>query len=104
MTSPFTIMVRDIIKNIPHGKVSTYGIIAAHANNRCGARQVARILHSSSDKYDLPWHRVVNREAKISLKPGLGYELQRDLLEIEGVVFDGKGRIDFKRFLWRPDY
>ena len=103
MTSPFTFMVRDIIKNIPYGRVSTYGIIAAHANNRGGARQVARILHSSSEKYDLPWYRVVNREARISLKPGLGYELQRELLETEGVVFDGRGRIDFKKFLWWPD-
>lgn len=103
MTSPFTIKVRDIITRIPHGRVTTYGIIAAHANNRGGARQVARILHSSSDRYSLPWHRVVNREGRISLKPGSGYELQRELLEEEGIIFNGANRIDFKRFLWWPD-
>ncbi len=102
MATPFTCRVREIIQNIPSGKVTTYGIIAAHANNRAGARQVARILHSSSDKYDLPWHRVVNREAKISLPPGGGYELQRELLELEGVIFDSRDRIDFKIFLWWP--
>ena len=84
MKSPFTTKVIEIIAAIPAGKVSTYGIIAAHANNRSGARQVARILHSSSAKYDLPWHRVVNRNGQISLKHGHGYENQmRMLLEEE---------------------
>ncbi len=103
MATSFTIQVRQIIKDIPLGKVTTYGIIAAHANNRAGARQVARILHSSSEKYDLPWHRVVNREAKISLRRGSGYELQRQLLEEEGVIFDDRDRIDFTEYLWWPD-
>lgn len=103
MISPFTHRVVEIIKSIPKGKVTTYGIIADYANNRLGARQVARILHSSSQKYHLPWHRVVNKQARISLKAGEGYELQRQLLEQEGVVFDENNRIDFDRFLWWPN-
>ncbi len=103
MKSPFTTKVIHIIKTIPYGKVTTYGIIAAHANNHRGARQVARILHSSSRKYDLPWHRVVNRDAKISLRKGEGYELQKTMLESEGVIFDKGGRIDFEKYLWWPE-
>lgn len=102
MKSPFTAKVINIVKNIPHGKVATYGIIAAHANNHRGARQVARILHSSSRKYDLPWHRVVNRNGKISLKHGDGYELQKQMLENEGVIFDEYDKIDFEKHLWWP--
>ena len=76
--------------------------MAAHANNKSGARQVARILHSCSDKYDLPWHRVVNGHGKISLPSGSGYDLQRKLLEEEGVEFGQSGRIEFSKFLWWP--
>ncbi|WP_136805805.1 MGMT family protein [Desulfosediminicola flagellatus] len=102
MADIFMSRAREIISNIPEGKVSTYGIIARHAGNKSGARQVARILHSSSDKYDLPWHRVVNRLGKISLPQGNGYELQRELLEEEGVSFDEYNKIDFATFLWIP--
>lgn len=102
MTSPFTAKVIEIIASIPAGKVSTYGIIAAHANNRRGARQVARILHSSSAKHDLPWHRVVNRNGQISLLPGQGYERQMKMLLAEGIIFDDRKRIDFSKYLWWP--
>jgi methylated-DNA-protein-cysteine methyltransferase-like protein len=81
----------------------TYGIIAAYAGNRGGARQVARILHSSSEKYGLPWHRVVNRNGRISPRSSQGHLLQRRLLEEEGVIFGENGRIDLAVFLWRPE-
>lgn len=100
--SPFTKKVLKIITSIPAGRVTTYGIIALHAGSSRGARQVARILHSSSRKYDLPWHRVINKDGMISLNPGAGYELQKQLLQEEGVVFDYKDRVDFDFFLWWP--
>lgn len=98
----FTRSVIDIIRRIPAGKVSTYGDIAAAAGNHAGARQVARILHSSSQRYDLPWHRVVNRKQEISPRTGMGHLAQQSLLEKEGVVADERGKIDFARFLWIP--
>ncbi len=101
--SPFTRKVIEIIQSIPPGKVTTYGIIALHANNHRAARQVARILHSSSRKHNLPWHRVVNKEAKISLRPGNGFELQKQMLEAEGIKFARNGRISFAKHLWWPD-
>ncbi|MFT5731072.1 MAG: methylated-DNA-protein-cysteine methyltransferase-like protein, partial [Desulforhopalus sp.] len=52
----FSAKIIKIIKLIPYGTVSTYGTVATLAGSPSGARQVARILHSSSKKYDLPWH------------------------------------------------
>ena len=102
MTNSFTDMVKRIILEIPSGSVTTYGAIAACAGNPGGARQVARTLHSSSGKDGLPWHRVVNRNGRISLKPLNGYEIQRQLLEKEGVIFDKNDVIDFDAFFWFP--
>lgn len=100
MAEVFTVRTRDIISRIPEGRVMTYGLIARRAGNSSGARQVARILHSSSARYDLPWHRVINREGRISLPRGNGYELQMELLTQEGIKFDDKGRIDLETYLW----
>jgi methylated-DNA-protein-cysteine methyltransferase-like protein len=102
MPTIFTHRTREIIARIPYGKVTTYGIIASCAGSRSGARQVARILHSSSGKYDLPWHRVVNREGRISLPRGNGFELQYQLLHEEGIVFNAQGIIEFATHLWLP--
>lgn len=100
MTTPFSEAIKKIIRSIPKGKVSTYGFIAAVAGNPKGARQVARILHSCSDKYDLPWHRVVNRRGMISLPRYGKYELQKQMLMDEGVRFDNNDTIDLNRYHW----
>lgn len=102
MEKSFYQRVIVIIKSVPEGKVATYGQIAAYAGNSRAARQVAYILHSSSRKENLPWHRVVNSKGSISLKPHHGYELQKKLLEKEGIIFNEGNCIDLKRFLWSP--
>ncbi|HDH58244.1 MAG TPA: MGMT family protein [Bacteroidetes bacterium] len=102
MSSTFHQRVVEIIKAIPCGKVATYGQIAAYAGNPSGARRVAWVLHSSSEKNDLPWHRVVNRNGRISLKENLDYQQQKALLEQEGVQFDSQDNIDFDQYLWIP--
>ena len=102
MISSFTLAVKKIIKEIPRGKVATYGLIAAHSGNPRAARQVARILHSSSKKDNLPWHRVVNRNGGISLTPTQGFELQKQLLRREAVTFDRDNTIDLDVYLWKP--
>ncbi|UCD16479.1 MAG: MGMT family protein [Candidatus Zixiibacteriota bacterium] len=98
----FSEKVKEIIKKIPRGKVAAYGQVALYAGNPRGARQVVRILHSSSRKDRLPWHRVVNREGRISLKPNYGYEMQKAMLEDEGVTFGADDVIDMKRYCWSP--
>lgn len=100
--SPFTRRVIELIAAIPRGKVATYGGIAAMAGSPRAARQVVRVLHSSSRKEGLPWHRVINREGRISLPDMRGGDEQRERLEAEGVVFSPNGRIDLDRHLWRP--
>ncbi len=101
--SSFTEEVIACIREIPEGKVATYGGIAALAGSPRAARQVVRILHIYGAKEDLPWHRVVNKQGFIALKPMQGYEQQRELLEDEKITFDAEDRIDLGRYLWQPD-
>lgn len=96
----FTEEVIEIIRDIPRGKVMTYGGIAALAGSPRAARQVVRVLHSCSEVEELPWWRVINREGCISLKPGFGYEEQEDLLRSEGIALDDAGRVDLNKTLW----
>ena len=100
--SPFTQRVVELIRAVPCGRVATYGQIAALAGNGRAARQVARILHACSEAEGLPWHRVVNREGRVSLPAEGGGDEQHRRLEAEGVAFDVRGRLDLTRFLWRP--
>ena len=103
MADIFTACTRAIICRIPPGMVTTYGLIASSAGNRRGARQVLRILCASAEKYELPWHRVVNRDGQISPRASMGHLWQRQLLEEEGVAFDEEGKIDLNIYLWHPD-
>jgi methylated-DNA-protein-cysteine methyltransferase-like protein len=98
----FTQAVIDVIKRIPKGKVATYGQIAALAGNPRGARQVVRVLHTCTEKHRLPWHRVLNRQGRIALEPGFGYEIQKGLLRQEGVEFRDNDSVDFRRYRWSP--
>jgi methylated-DNA-protein-cysteine methyltransferase-like protein len=95
----FTQEVIKIIRSIPKGKVMTYGQIAAAAGNPWGARQISRILNSMSNKYGLPWHRVINSKGEISLQ-GQGQLEQMSLLSDEGVeVINNK--IDLNKHLYQ---
>ena len=98
----FTTRAVRAIRSIPAGRVATYGQIATLAGNPRAARQVVRVLHSCSKRERLPWHRVVNREGRISLPPLGGHEEQRALLLREGVEFGESGRIDLARFRYDP--
>jgi methylated-DNA-protein-cysteine methyltransferase-like protein len=101
MDNSFSNRVKNLIKGIPYGMVATYGQIATSAGNPRAARQVSWILHSSSRKYNLPWHRVINSQGYISLPRFEGYELQKQLLIDEGVEFDENDLIDLKKYQYR---
>jgi methylated-DNA-protein-cysteine methyltransferase-like protein len=95
-----------IVRGIPVGRVATYGQIAALAGMPRRARQVGYALFALRDENQpgVPWHRVVNAKGEISRRSTPGFdELQRVLLESEGVVFDGCDRIELPRFQWRPE-
>jgi methylated-DNA-protein-cysteine methyltransferase-like protein len=94
--------VKQAILAVPRGKVATYAQIAALAGNYRAARQVAWVLHSSSEKDRLPWYRVINSRGGISLKRGQGFEEQKRILHEEGVRVSRLGRIDLEEFQWEP--
>lgn len=95
-----------VIRRIPLGKVATYGQIAELAKLAKQPRLVGYALFNLRDEEDdgLPWHRVVNAKGEISYSPARqkADQLQRVLLEAEGVVFNEKGRIDLKQYRWQP--
>ncbi|MFX1320584.1 MAG: MGMT family protein [Promethearchaeota archaeon] len=103
MNETFSERVKQLIKQIPNGKVSTYGQIAARAGNPRAARQVAWILHSCSKKDNLPWHRVINSKGRISLPYDGGYQMQKKLLELEGIVFNEDDIIDLEIYICRVE-
>jgi methylated-DNA-protein-cysteine methyltransferase related protein len=93
--------IAALVAAIPRGRVATYGQIAALAGAPGAARRVAWLLHSSSRKLALPWHRVIGAGGRISLPQGGGYELQRSLLAAEGAVFRDD-LVDLGRCQWKP--
>ena len=87
--------VYKFVKNIPRGKVATYGQIALHLGNRNLARAVGNILHGNPDPEHIPCHRVVNSKGQLSRSYAFGgIEAQRRLLESEGVVFKNEQVVD----------
>jgi methylated-DNA-protein-cysteine methyltransferase-like protein len=98
----FTRRVRDVIRSIPRGKVASYGQVAAVAGDPRQARQVAWILHASSEKEGLPWHRVIAARGRISLPSARGGREQRRRLESEGIRFGPGGTVDLEKYGWRP--
>lgn len=90
-----------IIRQIPPGRVATYGQIAAIEGNAT-ARMIGYALAAlpASDR-EVPWQRVLNRTGALSERSGGGgTSRQRRALEAEGVLFDAQGRIDFGDFGW----
>jgi methylated-DNA-protein-cysteine methyltransferase-like protein len=87
------------IKSIPRGKVSSYQDIATRAGLVNGARQTVRVLHSMTQKHNLPWHRVIRSDGYIAL-PDDGKAMQISLLKSEGVEVSENGKIDMKKYRW----
>lgn len=91
--------IYEVVRNIPKGKVATYGQVAALAGNPQLARVVGYALHVNPDPSTIPCHRVVNREGRVAASFVFGGgDTQRKLLEAEGIVFDPDGRVDLKQY------
>lgn len=94
--------VYDLVRQIPVGKVMTYGQIAIVLGEGYTARTVGYVMHGSDD--GVPWQRVMNSQGKCSTsKLSIPMNLQQTMLEQEGVVFSDKGKCDLKKFQWWPD-
>jgi methylated-DNA-protein-cysteine methyltransferase-like protein len=94
-----------IVLKIPYGRVMTYGQIARLMDDRYSPRLVGWAMHATPrDERNIPWHRVINSKGSISTGRIIIQEpqLQRYLLEAEGVVFDARGHCDLSVYQWLP--
>ncbi|MBR1663535.1 MAG: MGMT family protein [Ruminococcus sp.] len=91
--------IYEAVKKIPYGKVASYGQVAALAGNPRWARVVGYALHVNPDPENIPCYRVVTKDGRVSPAFAFGgSNRQRELLEAEGVRFDGSGRVLMEQF------
>ncbi|HOX49045.1 MAG TPA: MGMT family protein [Spirochaetales bacterium] len=101
MATESTERIEKVLKAIPKGRVLSYGEVAALAGVPNGARLVVRVLHSRAEKSGLPWHRVLRKDGSIALPAGEGFDLQKALLEGEGVKVSPAGKVELGRYGWK---
>jgi methylated-DNA-protein-cysteine methyltransferase-like protein len=94
-------MILAVVSQIPYAKVATYGQIARLAGLPKHARLVGRVLSHLNTDTEIPWYRVINAQAKISLKQldEHGQNIQQQKLMQEGIMLKGD-RVDLKRYQW----
>ena len=93
------------VARIPPGRLATYGQIADLIGAYGCARQVGWALRRLTLPSEVPWHRVVNAQGRISMslsREGSDW-IQRELLMAEGIPVDGEGRLPLRQFLWHSD-
>ncbi|MEO5859093.1 MAG: MGMT family protein [Pyrinomonadaceae bacterium] len=95
--------VYEIVRQIPRGRVMTYGRIAGVLGDGYTPRTVGYVMHAANSE-GVPWQRVINSQGKCSTgRLTIPVNLQQDMLEQEGVVFSEKGKCDLKQFEWWPE-
>jgi methylated-DNA-protein-cysteine methyltransferase related protein len=96
--------VLTLVKAVPRGKVVTYGQVALLIGSPQKPRQVGMVLRGLKElDGEVPWQRVINSQGRISTyKVGTG-ELQKVLLESEGVKVNRENRVDLKKYQWWPE-
>ena len=93
-------LIYDVVKQIPKGKVATYGQVAALAGNKHWSRVVGYVLHANPDPEHIPCHRVVNCRGEVSKAFVFGGEnRQIALLQSEGVELEGNC-VDLSVYRW----
>jgi methylated-DNA-protein-cysteine methyltransferase related protein len=94
-----------VVRQIPAGRVATYGQIAQLASLGGQARLVGYALYRVTHDLDVPWHRVINAKGEISESPFRQGDdhLQRHLLEQEGLQFSAAGKVSLAVYRWHPD-
>ena len=96
--------IYTVVKQIPKGKVATYGLVATLAGNPRWSRVVGYALDVNPEPLIIPCHRVVNREGRVAPAFAFGGEdVQRALLENEGIIFNKDGSIDLKKYCWNGE-
>lgn len=94
--------IYEQVRNIPYGKVATYGQIALLAGNPRWSRVVGYALHNNPEPGIIPCHRVVKKDGSLTPSFAFGGEnVQRDLLLSEGVIFTEEYKVDMDKCLWK---
>lgn len=97
--------VYEIVRQIPEGKVTSYGAIAKALGTARSARMVGWAMNASHNLDDVPAHRVVNRIGMLSGKHHFeGTNLMQQLLENEGIKVIDNQIIDFDKHFWEPNF
>jgi methylated-DNA-protein-cysteine methyltransferase-like protein len=95
--------VYEVVREIPFGRVCSYGLIARHLGSPQSARMVGWAMNASHIKEDVPAHRVVNRIGLLTGKQHFeGTNLMQQLLESEGIQIKENQVVDFEQFVWNP--
>lgn len=96
--------VYDVVRLIPKGRVSTYGMIAGYLGSKQGARMVGWAMNSSHGAIPaVPAHRVVNRNGVLSGKNHFeNQNTMKQLLEAEGVIIENDQIQELEKYLWDP--
>ncbi len=95
--------VYEIVREIPVGRVMTYGQIADMLGEGYTARTIGYVMHAADTK-EIPWQRVINSQGACSTgKMMLPINLQQKMLEDESVEFNKKGRCDLNAYRWSPE-
>lgn len=104
MEENFFERVYQIARQIPYGRVTSYGAIAKCMGAARSARMVGWAMNASHNLQDIPAHRVVNRNGMLSGKHHFqGTNLMQQLLESEGVIVVDNQIVDFERVFWEPE-
>jgi methylated-DNA-protein-cysteine methyltransferase-like protein len=100
----FPELVYALVRQVPRGRVITYGTIARLLGDPRKARQVGWAMAAANRASPpMPAHRVINARGELSGGPSFGgYSVMRKKLEADGVVFMNDGRVDLERYLWLP--
>ena len=93
--------VYEVVKNIPHGKVTTYGAIASYLGITSGARMVGYALNNVAES-NIPAHRVVNRNGELTGRSHFPDDTMRERLEQEEIAFIDEYQIDIEKHFWDP--
>ena len=104
-TENFFERVYEIARQIPYGRVTSYGAIAKALGTASSARMVGWAMNASHDLEDVPAHRVVNRKGLLTGKHHFeGTNLMQQLLESEGIKVVDNQIIDFEKHFWEPEF
>ena len=105
MEENFFKRVYILVRQIPYGRVTSYGAIAKALGTARSARMVGWALNASHNLEDVPAHRVVNRKGLLSGKHHFeGTNLMQQLLESEGIEVVNNQIVDFENHFWKPDF